>query len=127
MEKIETKDDPTTRRILEAAIEVHTELGPGLLERPYAVALAIALKDAGMSFEAEKAFPILFRGRTLGDYRPDLIVENYVVVEIKSVERFDAVFLAQMLTYLRVTRLRVGLILNFNRPRLVDGVKRVVL
>ena len=123
---MEKEDDPTTRRILEAAIEVHNELGPGLLERPYAVALAIALKDAGMSFEAEKVFPILFRGKALGDYRPDLIVENYVVVEIKSVERYDPVFLAQMLTYLRVTRLRVGLIINFNRPRLIDGVKRVI-
>ena len=126
MEKIQKEDDPITRRILEAAIEVHTELGPGLLERPYAVALASALKEAGMSFESEKAFPIRFRGKALGNYRPDLIVENYVVVEIKSIERYDPVFLAQMLTYLRVTQLRVGLILNFNRPRLVDGVKRVV-
>ena len=80
-----------------------------------------------MSCEVEKRFPILFRGKALGDYRPDLIVNNYVVVEIKSVERYDPVFLAQMLTYLRVTQLRVGLILNFNRVRLVDGSKQVVL
>jgi GxxExxY protein len=69
----------------------------------------------------------VFRGKTIGDYRPDLIVEDRAVVEIKSVERYDPVFLAQMLTYLRVTGKSVGLIINFNRPRLVDGIKRVVL
>jgi GxxExxY protein len=67
----------------------------------------------------ERACPIVFRGKTIGDDRTDLIVENHAVVEIKSVERYDPVFLAQMLTYLRVTKLRVGLIINFNRPRLV--------
>jgi GxxExxY protein len=83
MEKIETKDDPITRRVLEAAIEVHTELGPGLLGRPYLTALAIALKDAGMKFEVEKRFPAVFRGRQIGGYRPDLIVEGYAVVEFQ--------------------------------------------
>lgn len=124
---VNREDDPITRKVIECAIEVHSELGPGLLERPYAVALAIALAEAGISYEAEKTFPILFHGKVLGDYRPDLIVENYVVVEVKSVERYEPVFLAQMLTYLRITKRRVGLIINFNRPRLIDGVKRVVL
>jgi GxxExxY protein len=119
--------DPITHQIIEHAIAVHAELGPGLLERPYLIALAMALRDAGMPCEMEKAVPIVFRGRQIGDYRPDLIVASHVVVEIKSVERYDPVFLAQMLTYLRVTRLRVGLIINFNRPKLVDGLKRVVL
>ena len=122
-----TEQDAVTERIISCAIDVHSELGPGLLERPYAIALAIALKDAGLNFEAEKPFPIVFRGKTIGDYRPDLIVEDRAVVEIKSVERYDPVFLAQMLTYLRVTGKTVGLIINFNRPRLVDGIKRVVL
>jgi GxxExxY protein len=126
MEKIEKEDDPVTRQILKAAIEVHTELGPGLLERPYMTALAIALRDAGMTVEEERRFPVVFRGRQIGDYRPDLIVDSCIVAEIKSVERYDPVLLAQMLTYLRVTGLHIGLILNFNRPRLIDGVKRVI-
>jgi GxxExxY protein len=127
MEKLIGERDQITERIIKCAIEVHSELGPGLLERPYLTALAMALRDAGMTCEVEKTYPIVFRGKTIGDYRTDLIVENHAVVEIKSVERYDPVFLAQMVTYLRVTQLRIGLILNFNRPRLVDGVKRVVL
>jgi GxxExxY protein len=127
MEKLIAERDQITERIIECAIEVHRELGPGLLERPYLLALTMALKDSGLTCEMEKTFPIVFRGKAIGDYRTDLIVANYAVVEIKSVERYDPVFLAQMLTYLRVTGHRVGLIINFNRPRLVDGVKRVVL
>lgn len=121
----ERDDDPRTRRIIECAIDVHAELGPGLLEQAYSQAMCAALMDAKMSFAKEKAFSIKYRGREIGVYRPDLIVDDQVVVEIKSVERFDPVFLAQMLTYLRITDLHVGLILNFNRPRLVDGIKRV--
>lgn len=120
-------DDPRTRRIIACAIDVHTELGPGLLEAPYQAAMCIALYEAGLVAERERSFPALFRGVQVGVYRPDLIVDREVVVEIKSVERFDPVFTAQMLTYLRVTRLTVGLIINFNRPRLTDGVKRVSL
>jgi GxxExxY protein len=122
-----TDHDPLTNRIIQCAIDVHTELGPGLLESPYCVALVIALLAAGMHVEKEKTFPILYRGTKVGDYRPDLIVERQVVVEIKSVARYDPVFLAQMLTYLRVTGHKIGLILNFNRPRLVDAIKRVSL
>ena len=77
--------------------------------------------------EREKSFPALFRGLEIGHYRPDLIVNNEVVVEIKNVERYDPVFLAQLLSYLRVTRLTVGLVINFSRPRMVDGIKRVSL
>jgi GxxExxY protein len=120
-------DDPLTRRIIECAIDVHHELGPGLLEQAYSQAMCAALMDAKLAFVKERAFPIKFRGREIGVYRPDLIVESQVVVEIKSVDRYDPVFLAQMLTYLRITALHVGLIVNFNRARLVDGVKRVSL
>lgn len=87
----------------------------------------IALTSGGYRVDREKSSPALFRGLEIGRDRPDLIVNNEVVVEIKSVERYDAVFLAQMLTYLRVTRLRVGLIINFNRPRVTEGIKRVSL
>jgi GxxExxY protein len=126
MVKTEKEDDPSTRRILEAALEVHSELGRDCWSVPLLLRWRLPERSRDIVW-AEKTFPILFRGKALGDYRPDLIVENYVVVEIKSVERYDPVFPAQMLTNLRVTRLRLGLIINFNRPRLIDGVKRVVL
>ena len=119
--------DPRTEPIIACAIEVHEALGPGLLESPYQAAMCIALSDRGLAVERERLFPAVFRGVTVGQYRPDLIVNNQVVVEIKSVERYEPVFLAQMLTYLRITRLQVGLIINFNKPRLVDGIKRVSL
>ena len=124
---IPTSNDPRTEPIIACAIEVHEALGPGLLEAPYHAAMCIALTHRGISFEREKTFPALFRSVIVGNYRPDLIVNNEVVVEIKSVERFEPVFLAQMLTYLRITGCRVGLIVNFNKPRVVDGVKRVSL
>ncbi len=127
MPAIHNEQDPVTGRIIECAIDVHAQLGPGLLESAYQGAMCVALADARMSVTREKSFPIMYRGARVGDYRPDLIVDETVVVEIKSVARYDPVFLAQMLTYLRVTQLRVGLILNFNRPRLADGIKRVAL
>ena len=80
----------------------------------------------GIEFDREKPFPVLYRGVKIGDYRPDLVVEKRVVVEIKSVERLDSAFSAQVLTYLRVTGLNVGLLLNFGRPVLKDGIKRFV-
>ena len=122
-----TAGDPRTEAIIACAIEVHRELGPGLLEVPYEAAMCIALHEAGLRFERQKAYPARFKGREVGIYRPDLIVNDEVVVEVKSVERYDPVFLAQMLTYLRITEKSVGLIINFNRLRLIDGVKRVCL
>ncbi len=116
-----------SNRIIQCAIEVHRSLGPGLLEAPYHAAMCLELTAAGLAFEREKSHPLLFRGVRIGDYRPDLIVASTVVVEIKSVAQYDPVFSAQMLTYLRVTSLRVGLLLNFNRPVLKDGLKRFVL
>lgn len=124
---ITTATDGRTQPIIACAIEVHEVLGPGLLEAPYQAAMCIALKERGLPVERERTFPAVFRGITVGHYRPDLVVNNEVVVEIKSVERFEPVFLAQMLTYLRVTGMRVGLIINFNKTRVVDGIRRVVL
>jgi GxxExxY protein len=119
--------DSLTEVVIGHAIDVHRELGPGLLETPYRLALSIALKQGGLVVERERCYPIVYRGVHLGDYRPDIIVQGEVIVEVKSVARYDPVFLAQILTYLRVTGLRRGLIVNFNRPRLVDGIKRVSL
>lgn len=116
-----------TQRIIACAIEVHRHLGPGLLESVYEAAVCLELTDAGLSFRRQVAVPVTYKGRRIAEHRPDLIVSDFVVVEIKSVEQFNPVFVAQMLTYLRITNLRVGLILNFNRAILREGIKRVML
>jgi GxxExxY protein len=113
-----------TEKIIGCAIEVHRTLGPGLLEATYEEALCIEFSDAGMKFQRQLPFPIIYKGRNLGQYRLDLLVDEQVIVEIKSVERFDSVFEAQILTYLRVTGKRIGLLINFNSRLLRDGVKR---
>jgi GxxExxY protein len=115
-----------TEQVIGCAIEVHKDLGAGLLERPYLLGLCVELARCGIRFERERVVPLQYRGVQIGDYIPDLIVENKVIVEIKSVLRFEDVFTAQMLTYLRLTELRVGLIINFNKRLLRDGIKRVV-
>jgi GxxExxY protein len=119
--------DPLTERIIACALQVHRTLGPGLLENTYHGALAIELQHQGFTVERERLFPAFYRGIKVGDYRPDLIVDGEVVIEVKSVAAYDPVFMAQMLTYLRVTGITVGLILNFNRRVLRDGIKRVIL
>jgi len=116
-----------TDRIIACAIAVHETLGPGLLESPYHSALCLELHSRGIRFERERQVAVLYRGVAIGEYRPDLIVESLVVVELKSALRYDPVFAAQILTYLRVTGLKVGLLLNFGRPTLRDGLKRFVL
>src|SRR5437868_12969152 len=115
-----------TERIIGCAIEVHRQLGPGLLEGTYEAAICIELNNAGLNFVRQPIFPVIYKGQVIGEYRLDLIVEDAVVVEIKSVERFDPIFEAQVLTYLRVTSKRVGLLINFNSRLLRDGVKRYV-
>ena len=120
-------DQLISDRIIGAAIEVHRQLGPGLLETPYKRALCIELRYQALRVETSRQIPMQYRGELIGEYIPDLIVENTVVVEVKSVSHLEPVFTAQVVTYLRITNLRVGLLLNFNAPKLVDGLKRVVL
>ena len=120
-------DHLVTDRVIGCAIEVHRSLGPGLLERAYLLALCAELQHAGLSFERERRFPLVHRGVEVGEYFPDLIVQGTSVIEVKSVAHLDPIFTAQLITYLRITGLRIGLLLNFNRPRLLDGIKRVVL
>jgi GxxExxY protein len=116
-----------TERIIGCGIEVHRQLGPGLLEGTYEAALCIELQIAGLNFVRQPVFPVIYKGQVIGEYRLDLIVEDTVIVEIKSVERFDPIFEAQVLTYLRVTGRGVGLLMNFNSRLLRDGIKRYVL
>jgi GxxExxY protein len=115
-----------TERIIGCAIEVHRELGPGLLEGTYEAALCIEFANEGLRFLQQHKIPVVYKGHLIGQYKPDLIVED-AVVEVKSVERFDRVFEAQVLTYLKVTGKRIGLLINFNSRLLRDGVKRFVL
>jgi len=116
-----------TERTIGCAIEVHRHLGPGLLEETYRAALSIELEIAGLRFQRHPVFPATYKHRIVGEYRPDLIVEEAVIVEIKSVERFDPVFQAQVLTYLKITGKKVGLLINFNSRLLREGIHRFIL
>jgi GxxExxY protein len=120
--------DPLTGSIIGAAIEVHRHLGPGLLESIYEACLAWELRDRGMSVETQVVVPVLYKGLRFDlAYRLDLVVEHSVVVEVKAVEHLHPTTDAQLLTYLKLTGLRTGLILNFNAPLMRDGVRRLVV
>ena len=116
-----------TDRIIHCAIEVHRHLGPGLLESLYESAICIEFESAGLTFARQVGVPLYYKGELIAEHRPDLIVGDQVVVEIKSIDRFNPVFVSQMLTYLRLTGLRVGLILNINREVMKAGIRRVSL
>ena len=124
---MDLQTDPLTEKIIGCAIEVHRQLGPGLLESVYESALCIELEERGLRYERQAAFPLNYRGRLISEFHVDLIVEHVVVLELKSVERMDPVFDAQVLTYLRVTGIKKGLLINFNSRLLKDGIKRLVL
>jgi GxxExxY protein len=114
-------------RIIGACIAVHRVLGPGLLEASYSRALCIELDASRICYECEKPYPVRYRGQLVCMHRVDLVIANEVVVEVKSVEALNRIFHAQILSYLRVSGLRVGLLVNFNVPIVQDGVKRFVL
>ena len=116
-----------TGQIIGAAIEVHRTLGPGLLESIYMPCLQFELSSRRLRFVAQRAIPIVYKGTRLdASYRVDLIVEDLVVVEVKSVAALMPVYQAQVLTYMRLTDCPAGLLINFNVPRLMDGVKRLI-
>jgi len=117
-----------TQEIIGAAIEVHRELGTGLLESACEECLCHELHLRGLSFERQVTLPVQYKGLKLDcGYRLDIVVENAVILELKSVEKVLPVHEAQLLTYLKLTGKRVGLIINFNVPVLKDGVVRKVL
>jgi GxxExxY protein len=116
-----------TDRVIGAAIEVHRALGPGLLEGLYEAALCIELDERGIKYAPQVKVPAHYKGRSLGNYNVDLIVEDLVVVEVKSVAHVVPVFEAQLITYLRLTGKRVGLIINFNTQLLKQGIVRRAL
>ena len=128
--RISTKEFPmkeVTERIIACALEVHSTLGPGLLESIYEEALAHEFTLRGVSYEKQKEVNLKFKGKEIGKHRIDFLVENGVVLELKAVESMHKIFEAQILTYLRATNKRVGLLINFNVERLKDGIKRLIL
>ena len=106
---------------------MHRHLGPGLLEQAYEEALCVEFGLQGLKFRQQVTVPLAYKGQPIGEYRVDIIVEDAVVVEIKSVERHDPVFEAQLLTYLRITEKKVGLLINFNSKLLKNGIKKLIL
>ena len=121
------KYEDLTEKIIQCAFDVHSALGPGLLENAYKECLCHKLHKIGMTVEKEKALPLVFEEVNLDcGFRMDLLVENKVVVEIKSVKKIEDVHLAQLLTYMKLGKFNVGLILNFNVKSLREGIKRVV-
>ncbi|HAK61388.1 MAG TPA: GxxExxY protein [Nitrospiraceae bacterium] len=114
-----------TRKIIAAAIEVHRTLGPGLLESIYEEALCHEFSLKNISYERQKEVDVIYKGKALKGQRLDLIVNNEVVVEIKSVRKLEDVFTAQVLSYLKSTGLKRALLINFGTKKLVDGIKRL--
>ena len=116
-----------SERIIGCAIEVHRNLGPGLLESIYEKALCHEFNLNGIEYISQVTVPITYKGNNLGDCRLDLLVENNIIIELKAVDRMDAVFKAQLLSYLKMTEKKLGLLINFNVPFLKDGITRVIL
>ena len=114
--------------VLDCAFQVHTELGPGLLENAYEECLCYELRCAGLKVERQKALPLVYKEIKLdAGYRIDILVEDCVVVELKAVEELTDVHLAQVLTYLKLSKCKLGLLVNFNVKFLKNGIKRVIL
>ncbi len=116
-----------TEKIIGCAIEVHRNLGPGLLESIYEKAICYELSENNLSFKQQVEIPILYKGLSLGNYRLDLLIEDSIIVELKAVDRIEAVFEAQLLIYLKITNKQLGLLINFNQPLLKNGIKRIIL
>ncbi len=116
-----------TEKIITSAIEVHRHLGPGLMESAYEECLCYELAQHGLPFERQKELPVQYKNVTLKcGYRIDVVVDEKVILELKCVETILPVHKAQILTYLKLTKMKVGLIINFHVPVLRDGIKRFV-
>ena len=121
------KFEELTEVIIKCAMDVHSALGPGLMENAYKECLYYKLCKVGLCVEKEKSLPLIFEEVNLDcGYRIDLLVENKIVLELKSVKAIEDIHLAQILTYMKLGKFKVGLILNFNVLKLKEGIKRVV-
>lgn len=114
-------------KIIGAAIKIHSELGPGLFESVYEATLAFELKELGLDVKTQIGIPLVYKEIKFEQgFRLDILVENKVIIEIKSVEKLAAVHYKQLLTYLRLSEKKLGLLINFNEVHLKDGIKRIV-
>lgn len=121
------KENEISKIIIGAAIEVHKQLGPGLLESSYEACLAYELKQQGLNIQTQVALPIVYKEVKLNaGYRIDLLVENKIIIELKSVDALADIHTAQLLTYLKLRNIKLGLLINFNSVRVIDGVKRII-
>ena len=121
-------ENQISKIILDCAFKVHTALGPGLLEKVYQECLAFELKKEGLKVEIEKPMPLVYENIKFDcGYRIDLLVENKVVIELKVVETFNDVHIAQTLTYMKLSECKLGLLLNFYTKSLKNGIKRLIL
>jgi GxxExxY protein len=119
--------DDLSNKIIGLAIEIHKQLGPGLLESAYQRCLEIELIQACLSFEKEKKVDIVYKGNNIDNaFRADFIVEKKILIELKSVVALNDIHVSQILTYMKLTKLPIGLLINFNVPLLKDGIKRYV-
>ena len=120
-------ENEISSKIIGAAIEVHKQLGPGLLESTYETCLTYELKQMGLDVKQQQALPVVYKEVKLdAGYRIDLLVENKVIVEIKSVDALADIHTAKLLTYLKLKDLKLGLLINFNSVRVIDGLKRIL-
>lgn len=120
------QENEVAAKVMDAAFQIHRELGPGLLESVYEVVLTKLITDMGLSVERQIPVAIVFQGLSFDEgFRADLIVEKKLIVELKSVERLQPVHSKQLLTYLRLTGCKLGLLINFGENFLKDGIKRV--
>ncbi len=113
--------------IIGCAIEVHRNLGPGLLESVYEAAMDIEFTEKGLGFSRQRMLPVIYKNKKIGEFRLDFLVEDVIVVELKSVERFDPIFEAQVLSYMKLGSYPVGLLINFNSKLVKSGIQRFVL
>ncbi len=117
-----------SQKVIGAGIAVHQALGPGLLENIYEECLAIELKDQGIAFERQKTIQVVYKGQALDlSYKADFVIENQMIVELKAVENILPIHEAQLLTYLKLSGIQLGLLMNFNTVLLKDGIKRMAL
>jgi GxxExxY protein len=120
--------DLLTQRVIGFAIEVHRQLGPGPLESAYEECLCFELRQDGLSFRRQVALPVVYKsGRLDCGYRLDIVIQDQVILELKTVERLLSIHEAQILTYMKLSRIRTGLLLNFNCAVLKDGIRRIML
>lgn len=120
--------DLLTEKVIGCAIQVHKELGPGLLESSYEQCLCYELNHAGITAERQVTLPINYRGLKIdAAYRIDILIPNLLIVELKSVEKLLPIHTAQLITYLKLSGVKTGLLINFNVSKLVNGIKRIVV